>query len=280
MLPRKFTSFVCAVSCILYTSITFGQTNSKINYKTYIPDSIQIVNLEQEKLKTKYPKPFKKEWSVGLRIPNRGWSIFFDYAFLSRSEKVKANEKNIIYNATVITLELGEKIDNKELKEGILGSLISPTGLGYVYGKKNTLYNAKLMVSRRTLLSGKVDKGNIGVYWVAGGGFVLGLLKPYYLDVPGWGEVKYSEDTRNAFLGGQASGHRMLAGFGEMEYIPGITIKNGFLFDFAGNLNKRSALEIGASLEYFFSDVELMVNSKPRNIFAGVYLSYQFGKLK
>lgn len=258
---------------------SYGQVNQKINYKNYIPDSAKIINIQDPKEKIKYGKSLKTEWSVGYRQPIRGWGFFLDYGFLSRKSDTKKGEYDYLYYTTVVTLELGEKYHPKEQKPNILLGFRSPMA-NYTYGKINNLYTAKLLVSRRHLLAGKTDKGSISVHWNYGGGFVMGFLKPYYIQVPGFGDIKYSEETRLEFLRGNAIRHNFLKGFGEMQFLPGIALKNGFHFDIARKKNRKSAIEIGGTIEYFFSDATLMMESEPQKAFWGLYLSYQIGRLK
>lgn len=270
---KSFILLLCSIFCL---TTVMAQGPNKINYKTYIPDSVKIINLQDPKQRIKYPKPFTKEISAGIRMPYRGWSVFFDYGFIRRKEAYKKFEYDYMYDSRVITLEIGERFHSKENKPGLLNSLVAQN-INYTPGKKNNFYHAKLMFTNKMLLSGKKNKGNIGIHWVMGAGAVIGLQKPYYINVAGVGVIKYTDTLRTEFLTGLVQNRDLLKGFDELEIIPGAILKSGFQFDFAKNYKRISALEIGGTLEYFFNDVDLMVAQDPRKLFAGFYLSYQFG---
>lgn len=274
--------FFALVFILFFSTVvnSWAQPAKKIEYKTHLPDSVQIINLQDPKQRIKYDKPFKKEISVGIRIPYRGWALFLDYGFLNRKEDYKKFEYDYLYNARSISLEIGERFHSKEDKPGLLSSLMANQPANYTYGKINNLYHAKLMFNNRMLLAGKQNKGNIGVHWIMGIGAVVGFQKPYYLDVASAGTIKYSDSTKIPFLTGMVTGRQAFKGWNEVEIIPGAILKSGFQFDIASKYKRVSIFEIGGTLEYFFSDINLMAEQKPQKLFAGVYLSYQFGKRK
>lgn len=249
----------------------------KIPYEDYIPDSVTIVNIYEEEDRVRYEKPLNSEFSMGFRLPTYGWGVFAEYGFLNRRKDTKRYEQDEIYNSRVLTLEIGEKMHPKEDRASMLVSFVSPTN--YTYGKINNFYTAKLMFSQRTMLSGKPERNSIAASWVFGGGFSLGMQKPYYLNIAELGEVRYSDSLGRAFLGGQVLNRNYMKGFGEMAFIPGIVIRNGFHFDFARNKRRKSALEIGATMEYYFDDVQILLTEDAQRFFLGAYLSYQFGKI-
>lgn len=266
------------IALVHLATLSFAQPR-KIEYKSYIPDSVAIVNLQEKEGRKKYGNELKNELSFGFRLPLQGWGIFADYGILRRSESVKRFEYDYIYDTRVFTFELGEKIHPKEQKPSLLMGLVSPDVM-YTYGKRNNFYTAKLMYNQRKLLAGKPDKNNISVHWVFGGGVSLGIQKPYYLNIAELGEVKYHDSIRVQFLSGHVMNRSMFKGFDEMEFIPGIILKNGFHFDFARRNNRKSAFEIGGTLEYYINDVNIMVEQKPQKLFISAYLSIQLGRIK
>lgn len=275
MQDTKFIALLLLTFCFTITS--WAQPNKKIDYKTYIPDSVKIINLQEPKTRIKYDKPFRNELSLGFRLPYRGWGFFVDYTLLRRKESYKKFEYDYMYQGYSIALELGERFHAKEEKPGMLTSLLSQPAL-YTPGKINNFYHAKLIFSNKMLLAGKQNKGNIGVHWIMGLGAVIGIQKPYYITVPNMGSIRYTDSTKAEFLNGFASGREYFKGLNEIEIIPGVLVKSGFQFDIARQYKKLSIIEVGGTLEYFFNDVSLMAEQKPQKLFAGVYLSYQFGR--
>ena len=266
------------IAFLLFSVLSFAQPR-KIEYKNYIPDSVAIVNLQEKEGKKKYANALKNEISFGFRLPLQGWGIFADYGILRRKESIKRFEYDYLFDTRVFTFELGEKIHPKEQKPNLLMGLVS-SDVNYTYGKRNNFYTAKLMYNQRKLLAGKPDKHNLSVHWVFGGGFSLGIQKPYYLNIAELGEVKYHDSIRVQFLSGHVVNRSLFKGFDEMEFVPGIILKNGFHFDFARRNNRKAAFEIGGTLEYYFSDVNIMVEQPPQKLFVSAYLSVQFGRIK
>jgi len=254
---------------------------TKIKFKDRLAtEDISVINLAQEQERIKYGKPLKSEFSGGLRIPTRGWGIFVNKGWQKRNESIKRYEYDQVYDTRVLTFEIGEYRASKELSQSFLFGLLSSNGL-YTVGKQNNLYTAKLLFSNRKLIGGKIDKNSIGVHWVYGGGVGLGMLKPYYVNINGFGSVKYTEENRNIFLSqGLIEGKNTFKGFDEMEFVPSIVLRSGLNFNFSQNKKRIIALELGATFEYFTQKVNIMVDQKPAQAFLNVYLALQYGRIK
>jgi len=270
-----FTLLFCAFH---YTS--WAQP-SKIKFKDRLAeDKIEVINLTPEQERIKYGKPTQSEFSGGIRIPNRGWALFVNKGWLKRNENTKRYEYEEVYNTRVLTFELGEIMSSKEAKPSMIAGLLGSNGF-HIYGKQNNLYTAKFLFSNRKLIAGKIDKNSIGIHWVYGAGAGVGFLKPYYLNINGYGSVKYTPETRNLFLGGGGiEGRNMFKGFDEMEFVPVIVLRSGLHFDFSQNKKRKISLEVGATLEYFTQKVNIMVEEKPTQAFLNVYLALQYGRVK
>lgn len=276
----RWTSLIFTLLFCALQTASWAQP-SKIKFKDRLAEEkIDIINLAPEQERIKYGKPTHSEFSVGLRIPNRGWALFVNKGWLKRNETIKRYEYEEVYSTRVLTFEVGEIMSSKEVKPSILVGLLGSSGF-HVYGKQNNLYTAKLLFSNRKLIAGKIDKNSIGIHWVYGAGAGIGLLKPYYLKVSEYGSIKYTPENRNIFLSaGAIEGRDMFKGFDEMQFVPALILRSGLHFDFSQNRKRKISLEVGATLEYFTQKVNIMVEEKPSNAFLNVYLALQYGRIK
>ena len=65
-----------------------------------------------------------------------------------------------------------------------------------------------------------------------------------------------------------------------MKFQPGVYLKTGLRFDFGRFNESIHALEIGLSVDYYFSGVPQMVYNEPKQLFLQGHVAYVFGKRK
>ncbi len=251
----------------------------KIKHRDRLGDTTLLVNTAEKEPKIKGPKQLDREISGGLRLASDGWGVYVDYGFIKRNESTPRKISENIYSTRILQLEFGEKKHNKEQSSATFINNLGFQSGSFIYGKINNFYQAKLSFGNRYMIAGKPESKTVSVHWVYAGGYSAGFLKPYYIDLAGLGSVKYSEETHDYFLnqGIITNGGGILRGWGDMEFISGITLRSALHFDFANRRKSKIAIEAGGTVDYYFNDVQLMLGQEPTKLFINAYLAFQFG---
>jgi hypothetical protein len=225
---------------------------------------------------------FDRQTIYGLRLNTDGWNMFFERA---RMRTVKT--ANFFY------LEIGEKKHPKEKKitSTLPNSFFVESGSPYVYGKQNIFYQLKPGYGQQRMIGAKANKNGIALHWIYSGGMSVGLLRPYYVNViyDGGDRNLYQDlarfssesllDFNNRYpIGYLLEGTSLKYGWNEMKIVPGLHAKSGLRFDY-GRFNELvSAIEVGFNAEYYFNDIEILVNNNPQKYFFNAYVAILIGK--
>lgn len=276
-MPAKNKFFLILLLTLLPMAI-YAQPK-KIKHRDRLGDTTLLVNTAEKEPRVKGPKLFSNEISGGLKLATDGWGVFVDYGFIKRKEEVSKKISENIYSTRILQLELGEKKHNKEQSSATFINNIGFQNGSFIYGKINSFYQAKLSFGNRYMIAGKPESKTVSVHWVYAGGYAAGFVKPHIIDVPGLGQLKYSEDTHDVFLsqGVISNGGGILTGWNDMEFISGITLRSALHFDFANRRKSKIALEAGGSVDYYFNEVKLMIGQDPTKLFINAYLALQIG---
>ncbi|MCD6013812.1 MAG: hypothetical protein K0Q79_3674 [Flavipsychrobacter sp.] len=227
-------------------------------------------------VKPKGPKAISKELSFGIRLNSNGWSLYSDIGTIRPRD---AKHADMFYNVRLWQVEFTEKKHQKEAKSTGAGSAGGSSN-SYIYGKINNFYALKLGRGYMRMLAGKPDPGSVSIHWLYAGGFSLGMLKPYYLNVySDPNAIKYDDDKED-FLDQYViqDNAGFAKGLGEMKYVPGFHVKSAIHFDFSANRKSMIGVEAGVNAEYYTQDVQIMANQKPSTFFIDLYLAFQVGK--
>ena len=272
--------FLFLTSLLMNTEVAKGQAAAMPKTKV-IPKS----NLQLSKRLLKAP-PIKSEWSAGFRLQSDGWALFTDIG-----TEVKLNPKypNSQYSTNLFQIEIAEKIDIRQ-KLTINGLSSSSNTLGYVFGKVNKFYQARLSYGQRLRIAGKPDPKSASVHWLIAGGLSIGIVKPYKIvalvNDPTFGfvekTIQYEPAYREVFLNpdlifGSAG---FAEGLNQLKYIPGLHLKTGLHFDFSKEKTTLLAAEVGASVDFYSDPIQIMLDDQNKKTFANMYISFQFGKRK
>ncbi|MFT3747985.1 MAG: hypothetical protein QM768_06695 [Agriterribacter sp.] len=269
------------IAVIVFASFTFAgysqQDNpekTKDNKKRQKREKMnQIMRLEEEGVPS-----FRKQNAFGIKLNTDGWGISYEFG-----------KSNSVTRATIYQIEFNEKKHRKEDKQSRSvdgGGGFIFFGTPFVYGKKNIFYQLKGAMGQQILIGGKGNKNGVSVYGIGAGGLSLGLLRPYYMEVPdgnnGSKYVKYDSADSLLFLGqeGIIGGGGLTKGWNEMKLTPGLHAKTAIRFDYNRFNTVVSAIEGGLNVEYYFKDVQQMVYSPSRKFFFNAYVSFLFGKRK
>lgn len=268
---------------ILGTMDSYAQ-RSKIKHQDRLGDSIILKDIAEKPEFVKKPKIRKYDFSGGVMIATDGYGLVFTGTKAFDYDQYGHGNEEKYYNSHVIQLELSERLHPKEFRNitytNFLGMLIFQNNDGYIYGKTNNFYTAKLTYGQRRLFGGKGESGSPLIQFYGAAGVAVGFLKPYYLALMDGRMIKYDSTTRFDFLNYENINGRgpFTKGFSELELVYGINAKAGIHFNMAKNPKRVSSLDLGVSCDYYFSPVLQMAEIKERSFFANIYLIYQFGK--
>lgn len=224
---------------------------------------------------------YNHELSGGALLHTSGWGIFVD---LSHRDELKKK--------TMWEFGFSQIRHPKEIKQTIDFGLAffgfnSPKP--FVYGKQNNFYQLTASYGKQFMIAERAEKSGVELGLKLLGGISLGLLKPYYLNViyPADNSgnytikaISYDPETADRFLDPFSiyGGAGFIYGIDEIKFIPGIHLKSGLNFDWAQNEDAVKGLEVGATLDAYYKEVEMMILEKNSQIFPALYLSLQFGK--
>ncbi|MEM0998083.1 MAG: hypothetical protein AAGN35_13430 [Bacteroidota bacterium] len=156
-------------------------------------------------------------------------------------------------------------------------------GKRYFYDKKNYGFVLAPTFGISKVLIGRDDYSRINVRTTLSGGPVLGILKPYYLEVaiPFNGNQAYVEvDKYDANLYnftnivGEAD---YLLGIGELSVVPGINGKFATMVDFAGKNDLIRAVELSLYGTLFVRPFDLMDLTEDKSFYLGGQIAILFG---
>ena len=149
-----------------------------------------------------------------------------------------------------------------------------------VYGKLNYFGMLRGGYGFTRILSAKPYWGGVEVGYFLYGGLSLGLSVPVYVNVlKSNGDidpVRYDpEEHKFGNIYGRASIWR---GFKEIKPHPGLYLKTGLSFDFAGSDADIIKLDIGVASDFYLIPVEKMAFSPKQYVLFTGYLTIHFGK--
>ncbi len=149
----------------------------------------------------------------------------------------------------------------------------------YIYGKMNSLFLVEASVGTLRILNEKPYWGGIELRTFVSAGPVIGFTKPVYLYIyPERSLQKY--DPEKHFYDNIYGRGPFFKGFNEIKLHPGLYCKAGFNFEHGSDESRIRALEAGVMFCAFLKPIEIMSYTKNNNLFATIYLSYQFGNRK
>lgn len=211
---------------------------------------------------------FSKHSAGGIQLRTNGYGAFLE---LGRSRSPRFTN--------LFVFEITEIKHNKEEKSSGEGFFSN----SFVFGKINNFYQAKLGFGQQYVLGQKGNKNGIAVLGIAQGGLSVGLLKPYYVQTRDTGEdIKYDSEDSLSFLDRNniAGGSGFTKGWNELKIKPGVYFKTALRFDFGRYNESIHALEIGVSVDYYFSKISQIAYSEQNQLFFQGHIAYVFGKRK
>ncbi len=198
------------------------------------------------------------------------------------------------YKTRFIHFGFGELKHPKENRYNINRNFLNgPPSSSFVYGKQNALFALRIGMGQKRYFSERARKKGVRVGISYEAGPVIGLLKPYYIDIftnetgnrPVIITVRYSEETRSDFLSPWkilgASG--LFKGASEMRFIPGLQIQTALHLEWGSQDELLRALEMGIMLDAFPKKIPILIpveNDPNRPFFLNLFINLQLGKRK
>jgi hypothetical protein len=160
---------------------------------------------------------------------------------------------------------------------------------GFVVGRMNAFFTARMGYFWERIVFDKTDRGTISINWVNSGGLSLGLLKPIHLVVEETGPDntfrlrtrRYEGGPFPARVRGEAN---FFVGIDQLKVHPGVYYKTGMNFDLQKRDDRITALEGGIMLDYYFKEVPIFYEEPGTdvnwNLFFQFYVSFNYGTKK
>jgi hypothetical protein len=277
---------MCKIFCILFALVitlpvlaqdtTLRKNDIRHHYKTYSTRSNDGIT-------------YHKQSDFGIKLTSDGYGAFFEMG------RIKSPKKTLLFQ-----LEITEKKSAKEDKVTNPGADGSP----FIYGKENFFYPIKLGVQEQILLAEKASKNGVNISTNFGGGLIIGLVRPYEMQVitDSIGDTKfvtYNSPDSNLFLTpgspplidlsngavtaampGFISGPDFTQGWNALSVIPGLYAKGALRCDYGSSNELVTAIEIGLTAEYYTKKVPLVVYVPDKQFFLSTYITIIFGKRK
>lgn len=212
---------------------------------------------------------YKKHSVLGLKLTTDGYGGFFE---IGKAQSVK---KSLLFQ-----LDITERKHAKETKQS---NPFAPTA-PLIYGKQNFFYPVKLGVQQQILFGNKGNKNGVSITGNFGGGFIIGLLRPYMLEVDKAGQkvfVQYDSPDSLLFINGPIyGGPNFGTGWNKLKIAPGAYVKPSVRFDYGRYNEIVSAIEVGMSAEFYGKKIPQLIRTKQNNFFFTGYVALIFGKRK
>jgi len=224
---------------------------------------------------------YRKEGDFGFKFNTDGFSCMYEHG------KYKTITKTNMW-----WLELGERKSQKQKRFtpdpqqiSVPGGEVYSLGNSYIYGKENNFYFLNLGFGKQRLIGNKGNTNGVAVSAIYGAGLTLGLLKPYYVQVPdsinGEKDIKFSQDSTTfldatSILG--ASGFSK--GLGEIKVVPGLHTRVALRFDYGKFRETISALEVGLNVNYYANKIGIMALNEKERLYLNAYAAIFFGRRK
>ncbi len=215
---------------------------------------------------------YHKQSIFGVQGRTNGYGIFYELG------QMKTNRRTNTYR-----IDFTEIKHPKEEKSNTDALFL---GNPFIYAKQNYFYQLALGFGQQYILGQKGNKNGVAVSAIYNGGLILGLLRPYYIDVndPAFTNgktIKYSVADSAQFLGtGIIGGTGIGKGWNELSMKPGAFVKAALRFDYGRFNESVKALEAGISVEFFGSKIPIMVAQKEKNLYFQGYIALMFGRRK
>ena len=228
---------------------------------------------------------YTSETAFNLRLHTNG------YAF-----GVDLGKMRTYYSTRILTFEFGELHHPKEIRQGYeyatqTGQVSRPVR----FGKQNNLFVVRGGIGEKRYFTEKARRKGVALGMSYAAGPVLGLLKPYYIevyeqDVQGTRtqSIRYSEETEAMFLDDRQifGSSPITRGLGETSLRPGAFGRAAIHLDWGAFDRYVRAVEAGIMVDGFFGKTPIMVEPagtegvENKALFINFFVNISFGVRK
>ncbi len=217
------------------------------------------------------PKVFyKNEKTVGIQLNTNGWGIGYRYG-----DRINYFEKRV-YEVDFSIIK-----HPKEVKSS--STFISSES--FVFGKLNYVFDLRVGYGKQNEMFSKRDPGSVAIRYYYSVGPTVAIQKPIYYEilypvndsVYGIRKEKFNADIHTSGdINGKTS---FFDGVDEISLVPGAFLKFGVNFEFSQSETLIHALEAGAMIQAYLSNLEIMDVNDNQQFFFTLFVSYRFGKI-
>lgn len=214
--------------------------------------------------------------SYGVKLNTNGYGLLYSFS-------KRINNRNRFF----IESEYNYQKSYKELK--IINPYVETySKRKFIFGKTFSVHNIKLGYGHNYMLFEKHDKNSLSIHLSASIGGILSLSKPIYYEIVDsfyyHNEKRYAYTSEHRFdeykhknptdIAGRSS---FFKGITETRPNAGIYLKLGLAFDFSQDLERTQVLELGALIDLYINQLEIMAEKRSR-FYPALYIAYHFGK--
>ncbi|MDB5229050.1 MAG: hypothetical protein JWN78_3243 [Bacteroidota bacterium] len=228
---------------------------------------------------------YRKSWEAGFRLRSDGFGLGAEFT------RAKRFKRSLLFQVQFAYFRHPKQVRQQSPFGG--GGLFGSDGFKpYVYGKQNTLFTLYAGVGQKFLLAEKGKRHGVQIFFKYAGGFSLGILKPYLLEVVDTSSITGNTFANTVTLGYEPNNPNSLfldhdliagaAGFGKgwkLKILPALHAEIGMEFDWAKNESFIKALEIGVAADFYFKKVPVMVQNN-KFLYPSVYAGFMLGRRK
>lgn len=214
---------------------------------------------------------YTRHTAFGIKLTNDGYGGFIE---IGRPKSVK--------KSWLFQLDIAERKHPKEEKQQVNFNTTAPI----IFGKINFFYPIKLGVQQQFTLGNKGNKNGVSVTGNVGAGVIMGLLRPYQIEIDSTGGgqrswINYEQNPdvyfkTNYYIGGPT----LFKGWNNLKVTPGVYLKPAVRFDYGKYNEMITALEVGLTAEFYSKKIPQMISQKQEQFFFSAYVALVFGRRK
>lgn len=158
------------------------------------------------------------------------------------------------------------------------------TGSSYILGKALYLFAFRPDYCVRDRLFRRANKDGIEINWLWAGGPTMGILKPYFIqfkfphNYEPFDPEKHDPFNLYDRNGNVVGGGAFFRGFNLIKIQPGAHAKIALDFEWGEDFDDINSVEVGATLDVYFTKILLIPQAENKMIFFSIYTSINFGK--
>jgi hypothetical protein len=210
---------------------------------------------------------FRKHSIFGFKASTDGYGLSYEIG------RFKSNRVTNIFQ-----FELNEKKHKQEKKLSTINGFEFNSIILY---KLNNFYQFKVGMGQQRIIGGKGNKNGVAVAVVYAGGFSLGMLKPYLIDVDAGGKrirSQYPTVADSMYQPIGAAG--FTTGWSDLSIKPGAHAKAAMRFDY-GRFNETvTGIEVGVNAEFYAGKIPQMMYAEQKQFFFNGYITVLLGRRK